>query len=92
LTGTEGVTISQAWSALWPILTALGGGYTALLGIIYKLLTDRVNDLKAENAELRATVKGFQQPLDKVADTSEEMNRTLAQMLDGIFPREWRRP
>lgn len=84
---TTDVTIGQAWSALWPILTAVGGGYAALLGLIYKLLNDRVTDLKDENRELRATVKAFQTPLDKIGDTSEEMNRTLEQMLDGIFPR-----
>jgi hypothetical protein len=81
------VTLQDAFLALWPILTAFGGGYLALLGIIYKLLADSIARLERENAELRAEVKEFKAPLDSIADTSQEMNRTLREVLDGILPR-----
>jgi hypothetical protein len=84
---TPGVTLQQAFATLWPILTACGGGYLALLGIIYKLLSDQIAKLERDNAELRAQVKAFGAPLDSMADTSEAINRTLREVLDGMLPR-----
>lgn len=84
---TSSVTLPQAFATLWPVLTAFGGGYLALLGIIYKLLTDRIAGLEKENEALRAQVSAFGAPLDSMADASEAINRTLREVLDGILPR-----
>ena len=81
------VSIAQAWAALWPILTAVGGGYVALLGIIYKLLTDQIARLERQNDKLTAAVSGFTATDLQQTETARDMNRTLEQLLDGILPR-----
>lgn len=81
------VTIQEAWAALWPILTAVGGGYVALLGIIYKLLTDQIARLQAQNDKLTDAVQGFTTTDAASVETARDMNRTLEQLLDGILPR-----
>lgn len=84
---SQDVTITQAFQALWPILTAVGGGYVALLGVIYKLLTDQIARLERQNEKLLESVEEVTTPIAQQAETAKDMNRTLEQLLDGILPR-----
>ena len=77
------LTIGQVW---W-VLTLVGGGYATLLGVIYKMFSDQIVALREENKELRGQVSKFEAPLGKMADTTQDINRTLGEMLDGIMPR-----
>jgi SMC interacting uncharacterized protein involved in chromosome segregation len=88
------VTLGEAFGELWPIITTLGGGYAALLGMIWKMMQDRVEDkkediriLREENQKLRDTIEKFNIPIAAIADTTRETSRTLERALDQIMPR-----
>lgn len=81
------MTITQAFSALWPILLVMGGGYGTLLGIIYKILSDQIARLEKQNDKLTDAVQQFTTTDQAQTETARDMNRTLEQLLDGILPR-----
>ena len=77
----------QAFGELWPVLTAVGGGYAGLLLIIRKLFEDRLREKDATIAEKNAEIVRLRERLDRREEyvwrslTATEASTALAHAL-----------
>lgn len=65
------MTLADAFNALWPVLSLLGGGYAGLLLYIRKQFEDRLREKDAQIADLTARLDRREEYVWRTLSASE---------------------